>query len=126
MLDDAMAMAVIPVHDLGKARIFYEKMLGLTPAKGARSDGEAIYSLGGTQLMVYETKAELGGATKVTLVVRDLEKEMGILKTHGIVFEELNLPNIKTTGGVVADEHGKAAWFKDLEGNWIALSQPRS
>ena len=34
------------------------------------------------------------------------------------------MPNLKTTNGVIEDEHGKAAWFKDLEGNWIALSQP--
>ena len=31
MLEDATAMAVIPVHDLGRARTFYEKMLGLKP-----------------------------------------------------------------------------------------------
>ena len=126
MLENATAMAVIPVHDLGKARVFYEKMLGLMPSKGARSEGEAIYILGATQLMVYETGAELGGATKATFVVKDLAREMTNLKNHGVVFEELDLPNIKTVNGVVEDEHGKAAWFKDLEGNWIALSQPKS
>jgi catechol-2,3-dioxygenase len=125
MLQDAMAMAVIPVHDLGKARTFYEKMLGLTPYPGARGEGEAIYSLGGTQLMVYETTAELGGATKATILVKDLEKEMSDLKNHGIVFVDLDMPNLKTTNGMVEDDHGKAAWFKDLEGNWIALSQPK-
>jgi catechol-2,3-dioxygenase len=124
MLEDATAMAVIPVHDLGRARTFYEKILGLKPYQGARSEGEAIYSLGGTQLMVYETKADLGGATKATIVVRDLDREMSTLRTHGVVFEDLDMPNLKTTSGVIEDEHGKAAWFKDLEGNWIALSQP--
>jgi extradiol dioxygenase family protein len=124
MLEDATAIAVIPVHDLGKARTFYEKMLGLTPGRSARSEGETIYQLGETELMVYETKAELGGATKVTLVVKDLGKEMADLRAHGIRFEELDMPNLKTTNGVIEDEQGKAAWFKDLEGNWIALSQP--
>jgi hypothetical protein len=27
---------------------------------------------------------------------------------------------------VAEDEHGRVAWFKDLEGNWIALSQMKS
>ena len=126
MFEDAMAMAVIPVHDLGKARTFYEKMLGLTPYPGARGEGEAFYSVGSTQLMVYQTAAELGGATKVTLVVKDLDKEMSNLKNHGIVFVDFDLPNLKTTNGMVEDEHGKAAWFKDLEGNWIAMWQPKS
>jgi len=124
MLEDATVMAVIPVHDLRKARTFYEKMLGLTPLDEARSEDEAIYSLGGTKLMVYETRAELGGATKATLVVRDLDKEMGDLRKHGVRFEELDMPNLKTIDGVIEDAHGKAAWFKDLEGNWIALTQP--
>ena len=123
MLEDATAMAVIPVHDLGKARTFYEKMLGLKPASVAHHDGEAIYALGATKLMVYETRADLGGATKVTIEVKDLEMEMGNLRNHGVVFEELDMPNIKTTNGVVEDEVGKAAWFKDFDGNWIAFTQ---
>jgi catechol-2,3-dioxygenase len=123
MLEDATAIAVIPVHDLGAARTFYEKVLGLTRGRSARTEGETIYSLGGTELMVYETRAELGGATKVTLLVKDLDKDMADLRSHGIHFEELDMPNLKTVNGVIEDEQGKAAWFKDPEGNWIALSQ---
>jgi catechol 2,3-dioxygenase-like lactoylglutathione lyase family enzyme len=119
-------MAVIPVHEFSKARVFYEKMLGLRLDEGASSESEAIYSLGDTRLLVYETQEELGGATKVTLEVKDLDKEMRDLKNHGIKFEDFETPNFKTTNGVVEDEHGKVAWFKDLEGNWIALSQPKS
>ena len=36
------------------------------------------------------------------------------------------MPNIKTINGVIEDEQGKAAWFKDPEGNWIAMWQPKS
>ncbi len=126
MLEDATAIAVIPVHDLGKARVFYEKMLGLKPDDGARETGEAFYSLGGTRLMVYETQAELGGATKVTLAVGDLSKEMTDLRNHGVKFEDFDVPGLKTIDGVFEDAHGRAAWFKDLEGNWIALTQMKS
>lgn len=126
MLEDATVMAVIPVHSLSKAKVFYEKMLGLKPAEGARADREVIYSLGNSQLLVYETDVpDLGGATKATLIVKDLDKEMSDLVNHGVVFEDLDLPGLKTTNKVAEDEHGRIAWFKDLEGNWIALLQPK-
>ena len=123
MLEDARAVAVIPVHDLSKAQTFYEKMLGLKPVEGSRAGQESWYMLGGTGLMVYQTREELGGATKVTLIVGDLVKEMSDLKNHGVKFQDFDLGDFKTTDGVAEDEHGKTAWFQDLEGNWIALTQ---
>ncbi len=126
MLEDARAVAVIPVHDLGKAQTFYEKIVGLKPAKGMRTGQELMYSVGDTELMVYETREELGGATKVTLVVRDLGKDMNDLRNHGITFEDFDIGDFKTTNGVAEDEYGKAAWFKDPEGNWIGLIEPKS
>jgi catechol-2,3-dioxygenase len=124
MLEDARATAVIPVHSLSRARVFYEKMLGLTPSPGPRPETEVTYSLaGGTQLLVYETEAELGGATKVTLTVTHLDTTMNDLRNHGVKFEDLDLPGLKTTNGVYEDVHSKVAWFKDLEGNWLALTQ---
>jgi catechol 2,3-dioxygenase-like lactoylglutathione lyase family enzyme len=126
MLEGARAVAVIPVHDLGKAQTFYEKMLGLKPLKGARPGGELLYSIGETELSVYATRAELGGATKVTVIVQDLKKEMGELRNHGITFEDFDVGDFKTTDGMAEDEYGKSAWFKDPEGNWIALAEPKS
>ncbi len=125
MLEDARALAVIPVHDIDKARTFYEKMLGFKPAEGAGTRQEVMYSVGDTTVLVYQTKQELGGATKVMVVVRDLDKEMSDLRSHGVTFEDFNVGDFKTTNGVVEDDHGKTAWFKDLEGNWIALAEFR-
>lgn len=126
MFEGARLVAVIPVHDLGKAQTFYEKMLGLKPLQGARPGGELLYSIGETELMVYATKAELGDATKVTVIVPDLQKEMGNLRNHGITFEDFDAGDFKTTNGMVEDEYGKSAWFKDPEGNWIALAELKS
>jgi catechol-2,3-dioxygenase len=123
MLEDAKVMAIIPFHDLLRAQTFYEKMLGLVPSQGSLSDGQAVYSFGETTLLVYETGAELGGATKASLIVGDLQKTMTDLKNHGVVFEDLDMPNLKTVDGVATDAYGKAAWFKDLEGNWLALRE---
>jgi catechol 2,3-dioxygenase-like lactoylglutathione lyase family enzyme len=126
MLEDARAVAVIPVHDLDKARTFYEKMLGLRPAESMETGQELMYSVGETKLLVYRTHEELGGATKVTLIVDDLDKEMTDLRDHGITFEDFDIGDFKTSNGVAEDEHGRSAWFKDLEGNWIAMTQMKS
>jgi catechol-2,3-dioxygenase len=123
MLENAKVMAVIPFHDLLRAQTFYEKMLGLVPVQGSLSEGEAVYSFGGTSLLIYSTQAELGGATKVSLIVPDLETEMATLKNHGVVFEDFDMPNLKTVNGVAEDAYGKGAWFTDLEGNWLSLRE---
>jgi hypothetical protein len=123
MLGDAKVMAIVPVHDLGKARTFWEKMVGLTPKEVHDPEGEVMYLLNDTALLVYRTSAELGGATKVSFLVKDLVQEMESLKNHGVVFEDVDLPGLKTVNGMVEGPRGKAAWFKDLEDNWIGLMQ---
>ena len=123
MLGDAKVTAIVPVHDLGKARTFWEKMIGLTPQEVHDSEGQVLYSLNDTTLLVYRTQAELGGATKVSFLVKNLAQEMSDLKNHGVVFEEVELPGLKTVDGVVEGPRGKAAWFRDLEDNWIGLMQ---
>ena len=121
MLQDAKIGAVIPTKDLGRARTFYEKMLGLVPEMQIETAEEVVYSLNGTYLMVYRTDAAPGEATKVAFMVGDLGAEMAELRTHGIVFEDFDLPYLKTVDGVMEDSGGRAAWFKDLDGNYIVL-----
>ena len=38
-------------------------------------------------------------------------------------FEEYDFPGLKTVNGVATSGDGKAAWFKDSEGNIMALIQ---
>jgi hypothetical protein len=71
--------------------------------------------------MVYRTDAAPGEATKVAFMVGNLGTEMAELRTHGIVFEDFDLPYLKTVDGVMEDSGGRAAWFKDLDGNYIVL-----
>jgi hypothetical protein len=55
----------------------------------------------------------------------NLEREMDELRARGVVFEEYDLPGLKTENGVVDNEWGKGAWFLDSEGNILSLSQRR-
>lgn len=55
--------------------------------------------------------------------VDDVEKEVAELKSRGVIFEEYNMPGFKTVNGILSSEGNKAAWFKDTEGNIMALIQ---
>lgn len=48
---------------------------------------------------------------------------MAALKVRGIVFEEYDLPGLKTVGSIATLGQSKGAWFKDNEGNLLALGQ---
>ncbi|MDQ1530730.1 MAG: hypothetical protein QOE37_835, partial [Microbacteriaceae bacterium] len=41
----------------------------------------------------------------------------------GIVFEEFEIPGMKTENGVVTGDGMKTAWFRDSEGNILAITQ---
>jgi len=125
MLEDARIVAVIPVRDLGRARTFYEKMLGLRPQKVDEEEGGVSYYLNNTGMYVYETEAAPGEATKLTFQVSDLAKEMSDLRNHGVVFEDFDLPNLKTVNGVAEGAYGKRAWFRDLDGNYISVMEEK-
>lgn len=125
MLSSARVMPVIPVSDLNRARVFYEKMLGLKPQEVSEADGEVVYSIGDSSLLVYRTQASLGEATKVAVLVDDLAQEMSDLKNHGVVFEDFDLPGLKTANGVAERDQDKGAWFKDLDGNYLGLVQKK-
>jgi hypothetical protein len=56
-------------------------------------------------------------------VVDDIEAEVAGLRARGVVFEEYNLPGLKTVDGIANTNAGRAAWFKDSEGNILGLIQ---
>ncbi len=64
--------------------------------------------------------------------VDDLAATVAELRRRGVVFEEVDVPGLKTVDGI-ADVAGnypsrgsgeKAAWFRDSEGNMLGIGQP--
>jgi hypothetical protein len=46
------------------------------------------------------------------------------LRARGIVFEEYDLPGVKTVDGIADHESGaRGAWFKDPDGNILQIGQ---
>ena len=123
MLQKAPMYAYIPARDLARARQFYEQKVGLTPKE--ETAGGVVYEFAGnTACFLYPTpNAGTSRASQAFWEVEDLEREMAELKSRGVKFEEYDLPGMKTENGIATGGGARAAWFKDSEGNIMALIQ---
>ena len=122
MLSTAPLRAYIPVSNLQRARKFYEATLGLKP--GEQYGGGVIYRCGETEAFLYLTpNAGTSKASQAFWQVADVEAEVTELKARGVVFEEYDMPGIKTQNSIATGGGAKTAWFKDTEGNIMAVSQ---
>jgi predicted enzyme related to lactoylglutathione lyase len=123
MLDSGTVTANIPAGDLKRARDFYAGKLGLTPSFEVEGVMLIYKTAGGSTFSVYKTEyAGQAGHTIAQWHVDDLEEEVRDLKVKGITFEEYDMPGVAWNDGVASIEGmGKAAWFKDSEGNTLCL-----
>jgi catechol 2,3-dioxygenase-like lactoylglutathione lyase family enzyme len=124
VLKDHKTHATIPVTNLEKARAYYTQTLRLTETV-LETAGAVMLSTGsGTRVTIYETpNTQRGGHTQVGFAVDDIDAEIADLKARGVVFEEYDLPGLKTENSVAEYEGNKAAWFKDPDNNIIGLVQ---
>lgn len=123
MLQDSPILAYIPAENLVRARKFYEVTLGFTPKHA--SDGGVMYEFAnGTRCFLYPTpNAGTSKASQAFWEVADIEREVAELKRRGVTFEEYDMPGLKTVNGIATGGGAKAAWFKDTEGNIMAVIQ---
>ena len=125
MLNGKALIPTFPAYDLDRASHFYEDKLGLHRAENQTPDG-ILYESNGSSFLVYKSEAPRGGTTLAGFRVDDLDAEMRELRERGIVFEEYDMPGLKTVNGVAEfgdGPTGRGAWFKDSEGNILALTQ---
>ena len=123
MLQKSPMYAYIPAKDVARARRFYEQQLGFKPTREV--PGGVTYEFGGgTACFLYPTpNAGTSKASQAFWEVKDVEHEVAELKARGVKFEEYDVPGLKTVGGIATAGGAKAAWFKDTEGNILALIQ---
>ena len=120
MLTAAPIRPYLPASDVSRARKFYEGVLGLVPRE--EYAGGVIYECGGTAVFLYPTpNAGTSRASQAFWEVADVEAEVKELKARGVKFEEYDMPGMKD--GIVIAGGAKAAWFKDTEGNILAIVQ---
>ena len=124
MLQDAPLYAYIPARDLKRARHFYEHTLGFKPKE--ELNGGVVYEFGDhTACFLYPTpNAGTSRASQAFWQVTDVDREIEALKARGVTFERYDdMPGERSAAGAVSAGGAKAAWFKDTEGNILALIQ---
>jgi predicted enzyme related to lactoylglutathione lyase len=121
MLQDYPMYAYIPARDLARARQFYETKLGFRPKE--ERNGGVVYAFGqGTACFLYPTpNAGTSKASQAFWSVEDVDGLMRALKARGVEFETYDSPGEKSPEGAITAGGAKAAWFKDSEGNIMAL-----
>lgn len=130
MLEGCEVATRIPVRDLKRARRFYSEKLGLEPVE--ERPGGLRYRGGNACFALFESAGEASGThTQMGWEVADIESTVSALKARGVVFEEYDLPGLRTVNGIaeIAGNYPskgrgeKGAWFKDSEGNLLGLGQ---
>src|SRR6266851_4629769 len=123
MLKLARIVPCIPVTNAARARKFYKKTLGLKPKE--EYAGGVIYECGnGSWVFMYPSAgAGTSKASTAFWAVDDVAAQVAELKARGVVFEEYDMPGIKTVNGIATAGGAKTAWFKDSEDNILAISQ---
>lgn len=131
MLKDSHVATRLPAKDLERARAFYRDVLGLEPVE--ERPGGLRYQCGSGDFVLFASGgAASGDHTQMAFTVEDIEAVVGELRGHGVVFEEVDVPGLRTVNGI-ADILGnypsvgtgeRAAWFRDSEGNLIGIGQP--
>ena len=112
----------IPAKDVARARQFYEGKLGFR-VKEVMNGGVVYASAGGTACFLYPTpNAGTSQASQAFWDVKDIEAEVAELKRRGVTFENYGMPGTDANGITTAGG-AKAAWFKDSEGNIMAIIQ---
>lgn len=121
MLGNAELAATLAVMDIDRARRFYEGKLGLALSRSPQP-GLLIFKVGGTNLVVYSSEfAGTNKATAATWMVSDVDGTVKALKAKGITFEHYDFPGVTLHGDVHEMGEWKAAWFKDPDGNILAI-----
>jgi predicted enzyme related to lactoylglutathione lyase len=115
--------AVLPAENLERAKAFYTEKLGLSASEDI--PGGIMFGEGNNRFFLYMAGAKSpGNFTQIGIEVPDVSGTVAELRGKGVVFEEYDMPDLKTENGVANTPAGDAAWFKDSEGNVIGIVAP--
>jgi catechol 2,3-dioxygenase-like lactoylglutathione lyase family enzyme len=126
MLGERRISAVVCSTDLVKSQEFYEQRVGLKLSPETIKNHLLFECGDGTTLLVYgRPSPNKADHTQVRFWTSDVEADVRELLARGVTFEEYDFPTLKTVDHVATSAGiGKSAWFKDPDGNTIALFQP--
>jgi catechol 2,3-dioxygenase-like lactoylglutathione lyase family enzyme len=122
VLRDAPISAYVPVSNVARGRQFYEGVLQQQPRDVTEAGVLYECGNGSTFFMYVSDGAGTSRASTAFWSVADVEKEVAELKERAVAFERDVFPGME--GEIATAGGAKAAWFKDPDGNVLALIQP--
>jgi catechol 2,3-dioxygenase-like lactoylglutathione lyase family enzyme len=123
MLGSINIVAFVPTRDAGKARAFYEGVLGL---RFVNDDGFAlVFDANGIMVRVATVQPQFTPAQFTILgwQVTGIKKVVAELQGKGVQFERYGFLEQDPLGIWTTPTGEKVAWFKDPDGNILSLSQ---
>ncbi|HET9111047.1 MAG TPA: VOC family protein [Ktedonobacterales bacterium] len=126
MVGSRKISAVLCSTDLARSQEFFEQKVGLKLSPDTIKNHLLFECGDGTTLLVYGRPApNKADHTQVRFWTSDVEADVRDLEGRGVSFEEYDFPTLKTANHVATTAGiGKSAWFKDPDGNTLALFQP--
>ncbi len=131
LLQNAHVATRLPARDLQRARAFYADKLGLEPAE-ERPGGLRYQCASGLFTLFESVGAASGEHTQMAFEVDDIDAVVAELRGRGVVFEDVDVPGLRTVDGIAEVEGNypsaggigeRAAWFRDSEGNLLGVGQ---
>ena len=121
MLAERRAHTTLPVADLDAARAFWQDRLGFRAL--TENPTAILFGAGdGSAFAVTRSSGRASGNhTQLGFTVTDMDAEVADLKARGVTFEEYDLPGLRTEGSIATTPAGRAAWFRDPDGNLVGL-----
>ena len=128
VITDAPIHPSLATKDLAKARAWYADKLNWEPT--VEPPGALVYELGGPNSAFTLFETPFAGTAKNTVmnwVVQDVRSEVARLRERGVSFEDYDFGEYRTVDGVMATpDGGVTAWFKDIDGNTVALLEDQA
>jgi catechol 2,3-dioxygenase-like lactoylglutathione lyase family enzyme len=126
MLSGNRLSAVLCSTDLERSQDFYENKVGLT-LSAETIKNHLVFECGdGTTLLVYgRPSPNKADHTQVRFWSSDIAADVRDLAARGVEFDLVEFGELKMVDHVLTSPGiGKSAWFKDPDGNTLALYQP--
>jgi catechol 2,3-dioxygenase-like lactoylglutathione lyase family enzyme len=122
MLKASKLIAFVATRDAARAKLFYQKILGLDLV--SEDPSAVVFDANGT--MIRMQKVEKLPRVEHTILgwdVPDIRKTMDDLRSRGVVFERYSFLEQDADGVWKAPSGAQIAWFKDPDGNTLSLTQ---
>jgi catechol 2,3-dioxygenase-like lactoylglutathione lyase family enzyme len=130
-LDSAHAVTKLPTQDLDRARRFYRDLLGLEAVE--EREGGLRYVCGTTEFHLFRSSGAASGAsTQIGFEVEDIDRVVAELRARGLRFESFDIAGFEVEDDIVTVPNNypskgsgeRGAFFRDSEGNLLAVGQP--